>query len=97
MDSSIEPAVPASPYRLVDRKGLAAQYGIAFSPQHILRLETADRFPRRVYLTGGRALWRASEIESWISERLAQRGAVKAHTVPEQHRYRRAKASSASV
>lgn len=85
--------VTSFPLRLVDREELADDYGIRFSNQHLLRLEAAGQFPKRVYLTTGRVLWQASEIEAHIAERLAQRGTASVHTIPEQHRHRRTKAA----
>lgn len=42
------------------------------------RLEKAGKFPKRVQLGANSVGWVASEIEDWMVERIAQRGAAKA-------------------
>ena len=53
-------------FRLVDKKGLKAIYGIPYSPQHIARLEKAGKFPRRIQLGACRVAWHCAAVETWI-------------------------------
>jgi len=49
---------------------------VLYSPQHIQRLETAGRFPRRVRLGNGprsRVGWIESEVLEWLRERVERR------------------------
>ena len=46
---------------------------IPYTPQHILRLEKAGKFPKRLKLGARRVGWLLSEIEGWIAVRAAQR------------------------
>jgi len=46
--------------------------GIRYSNMHLLRLEKAGTFPRRVRF-GGRVGWVEDEIEEWLRERVAER------------------------
>jgi len=62
--------------RIVSKKELKTVCGIPYSPQHIARLEAAGRFPRRLQLSQNRVAWLLSEVEAWLDERIAQRGAV---------------------
>lgn len=48
-------------------------YGIHFSRPHLIRLEKANRFPKRIQISPGRVGWLKSEIEQWIIERAAER------------------------
>ena len=55
--------------RLVTWKELKSTYGVPYSAQHVMRLEAAHRFPKRLKLSayrGGRVAWVAEEIEQWI-------------------------------
>jgi prophage regulatory protein len=56
-------------YRLVDKKGLKAIYGIPYSPQHIARLEKAGKFPGRIRLGQCRVAWYCRAVEAWIASR----------------------------
>ena len=42
---------------------------VPYTPQHILRLETAGKFPRRIRLGQNRIGWLLTEIEAWILSR----------------------------
>ena len=54
---------------------------IPLSPQHILRLEKLNRFPKRIRIGARRVGWRLSDVIAWIAEREAQsRGAAPAAT-----------------
>lgn len=46
---------------------------IPFTRQHVLRLEKLGKFPRRIQLGENRVGWLISEIDAWISARVAQR------------------------
>jgi len=46
---------------------------IGYTDQHLLRLEKAGKFPRRVQIGPGRVGWVDSEIEQWQSARIAAR------------------------
>lgn len=59
--------------KLVSKKDLKLVYGIPYSFQHIARLESAGRFPRRVQLGLCRVAWLSAEVEEWIDERIANR------------------------
>lgn len=48
---------------------------VLYSPQHIARLEKAKKFPIRVRLGQGRVGWVESEVEDWLTQRIAERDA----------------------
>ena len=43
---------------------------VPYTPQHILRLEKAGKFPRRLKLGQNRVGWRLVDIEAWIAARV---------------------------
>ena len=47
--------------------------GIIFSAAHLLRLEAAGRFPKRVRLSRLRVAWVRQEVFAWIEQRAAER------------------------
>ncbi len=57
---------------LVSRAGLKAR-GIIFCNQHLIRLEKAGAFPRRLRIGGQRVAWLADEIDSWLAQKIAER------------------------
>ena len=59
---------------LLDRQGLKSR-GITFCNAHLIRLENAGKFPRRLRITAGRVAWLAGEIDDWITSKAASRGA----------------------
>jgi prophage regulatory protein len=61
--------------RLVSKKELKSVCGIPYTPQHIGRLEAAGKFPKRVQLGPNRVAWLLSEVDAWLTERIAIRGA----------------------
>ena len=63
--------VAANPTRLITQRELRMM--IPFTAQHILRLEKKGGFPRRVRLGQNRVAWLLTDIEAWISERMAAR------------------------
>ena len=46
---------------------------VLYSPQHIARLERAEKFPKRVRLGPNRMGWVLDEILDWLQERLERR------------------------
>jgi prophage regulatory protein len=61
--------------QIVSKKELRTVCGIPYSPQHIARLEAAGKFPKRIQLGQNRVAWLLSEIEEWLTERIAKRDA----------------------
>jgi prophage regulatory protein len=62
--------------RLVSRRELRERYGITYSDTHLLRLERAGEFPKRVRLTPrprAKVWWLEVEIEAWLAERTSNR------------------------
>ena len=55
--------------RILDKKALRAK-GVPYSNVHLLRLERADKFPKRFNLTENRVAWLEEEIDRWIRERV---------------------------
>lgn len=54
--------------RIITQKELRSL--VPYTPQHILRLEKAGRFPRRIKLGQNRIGWRLIDIEDWLKARL---------------------------
>jgi prophage regulatory protein len=54
--------------RIITQKELRSI--VPYTPQHILRLEKAGRFPLRIRLGQNRVGWRLIDIEAWIASRL---------------------------
>ena len=46
---------------------------VPYTRQHVLKLEKAGRFPRRLPVGANRIGWLLSEIEAWIEDRIAER------------------------
>jgi prophage regulatory protein len=44
---------------------------VPYTPQHILRLEKAGKFPLRIRLGANRVGWRLIEVEGWLASRVA--------------------------
>ena len=61
--------------KLVSKRELRTVCGIPYSPQHIARLEAAGNFPKRIKLGPNRVAWVLSEVDAWVSERIAKRDA----------------------
>jgi len=47
----------------------------AVSKTTIWRLERQGRFPKRIRISPRRVGWLQSEVDAWINERIAERGA----------------------
>lgn len=58
--------------RLVNYKQLRA-IGIDFCREHTWRLEAANKFPRRIYLSPQKVAWFEDEILEWLEQRAAER------------------------
>lgn len=58
--------------RLLSRAQLR-ELGISYSREHLWRLESAGKFPRRLYLSPQRVVWLADEIAEWLDQRVAER------------------------
>ena len=48
---------------------------VPYSDMHIWRLERDGRFPTRIRLGSNRVGWSLHEVQKWIAERKAERGA----------------------
>jgi prophage regulatory protein len=53
--------------RIITQKELRAL--VPYTPQHILRLEKAGKFPRRLRLGQNRIGWRLKDVEDWLLAR----------------------------
>lgn len=51
-----------------------AEIGIPFSRVHVNRLEAAGLFPKRVHIAANTVRWVATEVEQYITARIAARG-----------------------
>lgn len=51
------------------------ELGISYSNTHLLRLEAAGEFPKRVRLSPQRVAWHQVEVLQWISEKCTERDA----------------------
>lgn len=59
--------------RMITKKELRLL--VRYTPQHILRLENDNKFPKRIKLGENRVVWRLVEIEEWLKKRIAERDA----------------------
>lgn len=66
-----KPPTDLSHLRIITQRELRLL--VPYTPQHILRLEKADKFPRRLKLGQNRVGWRLIDIEAWITARLPAR------------------------
>lgn len=55
--------------RIVNKKELRLL--VPYSPQHILRLEKDNEFPKRIQIGKRRVGWSLKEIKDWIATRVA--------------------------
>ena len=68
------PAQGSTAMRLLSKRQLKEL--VLYCPQHIQRLENANRFPRRVRLGNGprsRVGWIESEVTEWLQIRIDER------------------------
>jgi prophage regulatory protein len=61
----------ALPDRLITKRELCQI--VPYTPQHVLRLEKKGKFPRRIQVGPNRVAWLLSEVEAWVSDRVAER------------------------
>jgi prophage regulatory protein len=47
--------------------------GITFSREHLWRLEAANRFPKRIYLSPQKVVWDLDEVLSHVARLAAER------------------------
>jgi prophage regulatory protein len=67
------PIIPAATCpRLVLHRQLEPEFGVPWSNVHLLRLEKAGKFPKRVRLGANTIAWVASELGAWNEARIAQ-------------------------
>lgn len=59
--------------QIIDWKQLSEEVGIPYSRQHVLRLEKAGQFPKRVQLGLNRVGWVKAEVEAWLEDKLKNR------------------------
>lgn len=59
------------PCRLITRAEVSEI--VPYTGQHILRLEKAGKFPRRIRVGPNRVAWLLSEVEAWVAARVAER------------------------
>jgi prophage regulatory protein len=64
--------------RLLSYDELRPLKGIPYSKVHIWRLERDGKFPKRVPLGQSRHGWLDSEINEWITARMAERDGMEA-------------------
>lgn len=60
------------PRRLINFKQLL-DLGVKFSREHLHRLEAANKFPRRIFLSPQKIAWFEDEILDWLEQRAAER------------------------
>jgi len=60
---------------LLDHAGLKA-IGVRYCNTHLIRLEKAGLFPKRLKIGGGRNAWLEAEIRAWIAKQIAARDAA---------------------
>jgi prophage regulatory protein len=61
----------ASDYKILRLPQVKLQTGLSRSSIYLRIAE--DKFPRQIYLGGGRAVgWLATDIDNWIKQQLAQ-------------------------
>ena len=73
IDQNLPKAHSKSPTHLITKAELRRM--VPYTPQHILRLEKAGAFPKRVQVGAHRVAWVLAEVEAWIATRVSQRAA----------------------
>ena len=61
------------PPRIIGWRVLSSM--VPYTRQHVLKLEKAGKFPKRLAVGENRVGWLLSEVEDWINERVADRDA----------------------
>ena len=64
--------------RILSFEDLRSEKGIPYSKVHLWRLERDGKFPKRVPLGQSRHGWLDSEIDEWITARMAERDGMEA-------------------
>ena len=64
--------------RLLSKRQLTEM--VLYSPQHIARLEKADKFLKRVRIGPNRVGWVEAEVLDWITDRMANREIPSRHS-----------------
>jgi prophage regulatory protein len=64
--------------RILSFEDLRSEKGIPYSKVHLWRLERDGKFPKRVPLGQSRHGWLDSEIDGWITARMAERDGMEA-------------------
>jgi prophage regulatory protein len=64
-------ATTVRPLRVISWRELSEM--IPFTRQHVLRLEKAGKFPRRIQIGARRVGWLYTEIEAWVAQCAALR------------------------
>jgi prophage regulatory protein len=64
--------------KLLSYEELRPLKGIPYSKVHLWRLERDGKFPKRVPLGQSRHGWLDSEIDEWITARMAERDGMEA-------------------
>ncbi|WP_354244953.1 AlpA family phage regulatory protein [Bradyrhizobium sp. LA2.1] len=67
------PHWPRGPTRILSYAELSSARGITFSRRHLQRLEDGKKFPMRVRLGENRIGWVETEIDEWLSAKVAAR------------------------
>ncbi|MDR7219870.1 AlpA family phage regulatory protein [Aminobacter aminovorans] len=57
--------------KLIDVKSLKSLKGVPFSRAHIYRLIKSGEFPKPIKIGAARVAWLESDLDSWISTKLA--------------------------
>jgi prophage regulatory protein len=64
--------------KILNYDDLKTLKGIPYSKVHLWRLERGGKFPKRVPLGQSRHGWLDSEIDEWITSRMAKRDGMEA-------------------
>jgi prophage regulatory protein len=69
--AAASPTTPSVPPHVHHLRLSEVQQIVHYSNVHLLRLEKAGAFPRRIRLGPGRAVWRLDEILAWVESKRA--------------------------
>jgi len=70
---STKPDATLNALRIITKKELRQL--VPYTAQHILRLENANKFPKRVPIGTNRVGWLLVEVQEWLRKRIAERDA----------------------